>query len=106
MKLPVKLLEYLYNSTKDLESGLIITNLNDIIYANTSLLSSNFNPTQEENYLNKKISKQLTRIIKKLSKFNHFDDTLLQIYIKKDNNFEKIFFLNYLRMIKPYIVLN
>ena len=89
MKLPVKLLEYLYNSTKDLESGLIITNLNDIIYANTSLLNSNFNPIQEENYLNKKISKQLTRIIKKLSKFNHFDDTLLQIYIKKDNNFEK-----------------
>ncbi len=89
MKLPVKLLEYLYNSTKDLESGLIITNLNDIIYANTSLLNSNFNPIQEENYLNKKISKQLTRIIKKLSKFNQFDDTLLQTYIKEDNNFDK-----------------
>ncbi len=89
MKLSNNLLEYLYNSNKNLESGLIITNLTDIIYANTSTLHSNFNPIQEENYLNKKISRKLTSIIKKFSKFNHFDDNLLQIYIKKDNNFDK-----------------
>ena len=80
MKLSNKLLEYLYNSNKNLESGLIITNLTDIVYVNTSLLHSNFNPIEEENYLNKKISRKLASIIKKLSKFDHFDDNLLQIY--------------------------
>ncbi len=89
MKLSNKLLEYLYNSTQNLESGFIITDLTNIIYVNTSQLSSNFNPISEENYLSKTISKKLTKIIKKLSKFNQFDDTLLQTYIKEDNNFDK-----------------
>ena len=57
MKLSNKLLEYLYNSTPILESGFIITDLTNIIYVNTSQISSNFNPISEENYLSKKISK-------------------------------------------------
>lgn len=89
MKLSNKLLEYLYNSTPILESGFIITDLTNIIYVNTSQLSSNFNPISEENYLSKKISKKLTKIIKKFSNFNQFDDTLFQTYVKEDNNFDK-----------------
>lgn len=89
MKLSNKLLEYLYNSTLNLESGFILTNLTNIIYVNTSQLNSNFNPIKEENYLNKKISKELSKIIKKSHKYNSFNDNLFYIYIKEDNNFDK-----------------
>lgn len=85
MPLSNNLLHYLDSSSQILDCGIIVTNLSNIIYANTSSLYSMFNSTEECNYINKQISNDLSKIISKWSKFNCFNDSLFEMY----NNTEK-----------------
>lgn len=85
MPLSNNLLHYLDSSSQILDCGIIVTNLSNIIYTNTSSLYSMFNSTEECNYINKQISNDLSKIISKWSKFNCFNDSLFEMY----NNIEK-----------------
>lgn len=80
MLLSDKLLHYLDSSSKVLDCGIIITDLSKIIYANTSSIYSYFDSIQECNYIYKKISKELNKIIFKWSNFDCYNDSLYKIY--------------------------
>lgn len=71
MILSDNLLHYLDSSSRILDCGIIITDLSNIIYANTSSLYSSFNFLEESNYISKPLSKNLTKTISKWSKLNN-----------------------------------
>lgn len=80
MLLSDNLLHYLDSSSHILDCGIIITDLSKIIYANTSSLHSFFYPPKEYNYISKQISKDLTKIVSKWSKFESSNNALYEIY--------------------------
>lgn len=86
MQLSSNLLKYLDDSIHILDCGIIITDLSNIIYANTSILYNSFNHIEESNYINKPINKKLSKIISKWSKFNCFNDDLFEMYNNTRDN--------------------
>lgn len=80
MLLSDNFLHYLNSSSHILDCGIIITDLSKVIYANTSSLYSSFNTLEECNYASKQISKDLTKIISKWSKFQYFNDNMFEMY--------------------------
>ncbi len=86
MNLPNNLLNYLLTSANILNSKLLLTTLDKIIYYNDNF--SYYTPVENyyNNYLNKEISLDLKKLIKEWEKSGEYKDNLFKIYNKETIN--------------------